>query len=144
MPSHAPSPHRSFCRSLRRSLCRGLGTPSIIFIYLSFFCSCDREMYCMNLHTNVASVADPYEVASDRKCAAYTYKTTPDFSACPSFEVLRQENPLVLCCTDKTLGVLKTPLFKNRPGVDLSTRQNNSGHSTLLRSRNYRVAPRSD
>ncbi len=28
------------------------------------------------------------------------------FSARPSFEVLRQENPLVLCCTNKTLGVL--------------------------------------
>ena len=40
---------------------------------------------CMNLHTNVASVADPYEVASDRKCAAYTYKTTPDFSRVPFF-----------------------------------------------------------
>ncbi len=33
---------------------------------------------------------------------------TPDFSACPSFEVLRQENPLVLCCANKTLGVLIT------------------------------------
>ncbi len=33
-------------------------------------------------------------------------QTTPDFSACPSFEVLRQENPLVLCCANRTMGFL--------------------------------------
>ena len=63
----------------------------------------------MNLHRNVASVADPYEVGTDSQTEnallIYT-KPTPDFSRVPFFEVLRQENPLVLCCTNKTLGVL--------------------------------------
>ncbi len=34
-----------------------------------------------------------FVVCQTESWAAITYKTTPDFSACPSFEVLRQETP---------------------------------------------------
>ena len=42
----------------------------------------------------------------NRKLGCYYIRNHPRFYARPSFEVFRQENPLVLCRTNKTLEVL--------------------------------------
>ncbi len=44
----------------------------------------------------------------DRKLVCYCIiQNQPRFSACPSFEVLRQENPLVSCCANRSIGGFK-------------------------------------
>ena len=57
----------------------------------------------------------PYNRHTDRKLGCYYIRNHPRFSACPSFEVLQQENLLVSCCNNQNTGGFNS-LLSYKPG----------------------------